>query len=110
MLSSFNKLSNDLRKEKCRETRKCLESFCVQQQNQPQINNVAEDGKNGEAMDVHEDYKNHPYQPPTLTSDQQQQQIEEDLALMAQKRVYSYEYMDSSKNSSPHPKMVFIAH
>ena len=95
MLSSFNKLSSDLRKDKCRETRNCLESFCVQQQNQPQINNVAEDGKNGEAMDVHEDYQNHPYQPPTLTSDQQRQQIEEDLALMAQKRVYSYEYMDS---------------
>ena len=34
-------------------------------------------------MDVHEDYQNHPYQPPTLTSDQQQQQIEEALALMA---------------------------
>ena len=46
-------------------------------------------------MDVHEDYQSHPYQPPALTSDQQQQQIEEDLALMAQKRVYSYEYMDS---------------
>ena len=82
MLFSFNKLSNDLRKGKCRETRKYLESFYVQQQNQPQINNVAEDGKNGEAIDVHEDYQNHPYQPPTLTSDQQQQ-IEEALALMA---------------------------
>ena len=83
MLYSFNRISNVLRKDKCRETRKCLESFCVQEQNQPQINNVAEDGNNGEAMDVHEDYQNHPYQPPTLTSDQQQQQIEEALALMA---------------------------
>ena len=45
-------------------------------------------------MHVHEDYRNHPYQPPTLTSGQQQQ-IEEDLALITQKGVYPYEYMDS---------------
>ena len=45
-------------------------------------------------MHVHKDYRNHPYQSPTLMSDQQQQ-IEEDLALMTRKEVYSYEYMDS---------------
>ena len=45
-------------------------------------------------MHVHEDYWNHPYQPPTLSPDQQQQ-IEEDLALMTRKGVYPYEYMDS---------------
>ena len=45
-------------------------------------NNVIEGGKEGEAMHTHEDYRNHPYQPPALTPDQQQQ-IEEDLPLMA---------------------------
>ena len=35
----------------------------------------------GEAMHVHEDYRNHPYRSPTLMSDQKQQ-TEEDLALM----------------------------
>ena len=45
-------------------------------------------------MHVHEDYRNQPFHPPTLTSDQKQQ-IEEDLSLMTQKGVYSYEYMDS---------------
>ena len=45
-------------------------------------------------MHVHEDYQNSPYQSTTLTPDQQQQ-IEEDLVLMTQKGVYSYEYMDS---------------
>ena len=44
-------------------------------------------------MHVHEDYGNHPYRPSTITSDQQQQ-IEEDLALMTQKRVYRNEYRD----------------
>ena len=71
-----------------------LESFYVKQQNHPQINNMIEDWEEGEAMRVHEDYWNHPYQPSTLTRDQQQQ-IEEDLALMTRKGVYSYEYMDS---------------
>ena len=51
---------------------------------------MTEAGEEGEAMQVHEDYWNWPYQLPTLTLDQQ-----EDLALMAQKRVYAYEYMDS---------------
>ena len=45
-------------------------------------------------MHVHEDYQNYPYQPQTLTSDQQQQ-IEEDLSLMTRKGVYPYEYMNS---------------
>lgn len=43
---------------------------------------------------IHEDYRNQPYQPPTLTPDQQEQ-IEEDLVLMTQKGVYPYEYMNS---------------
>ena len=55
---------------------------------------MTEGGEEGEAMYIHEDYQNHCYQPPTLTPDQQQQ-IEEDLALMTQKGVYPYEYMDS---------------
>ena len=79
MPSSFDKLSSNLSKDQFRETRKYLESFYVQQPNQPQTNNVTKDGEKGEAMHAHEDYRNHPYQPPTLTSDQQQQ-IEEDLA------------------------------
>ena len=48
----------------------------------------------GETLHLHEDYWNHPYQPPTLTTDQQQQ-IEEDFALMTWKGVYPYEYMDT---------------
>ena len=48
----------------------------------------------GEVMHFYEDHQNHPYQQQTLTSDQQQQ-IEEDLALMTRKGVYPYEYIDS---------------
>ena len=55
---------------------------------------MTEGGEEGEAMYIHEDYQNQCYQLPTLTPDQQQQ-IEEDLALMTQKGVYPYEYMDS---------------
>ena len=55
---------------------------------------MTEGGEEGEAMHIHEDYQNHPYQLPTVTSDQQQQ-IKEDLTLMTQKGVYPYEYMDS---------------
>ena len=47
---------------------------------------MTEGGEEDEAMHGHEDYRNHPYQPPTLTSDQQQQ-IEEDLTLMTRKGV-----------------------
>ena len=47
-------------------------------------------------MHIHENYRIYPYQLPTYKSDQQQQ-IEEDLALMTQNRVYLYEYMDSSE-------------
>ena len=94
MLSSLDKLSSDLSKDQFRETKKHLKSFYVQQPNQTQTKNVTEGGEQDEAMHVHEDYRNHPYQPPTLTSDQQQQ-IEEDLALMTRKGVYPYEYMDS---------------
>ena len=94
MLSSLSKLSSNLNKDQLRETRKSLESFHVQQLNQPQTNNVTESEEEGKAMHVQEDYQNHPYQPPTLTSDQEQQ-IKEDLALMIQKAVYLYGYMDS---------------
>ena len=86
MLSFLDKLSRNLCKDQFRETRKYLESFYVKQPTQPQTNNVAEGGEEGEAMQVHEDYRNHHYQPTTLTSDQQQQ-IEEELSLMTQKGV-----------------------
>ena len=94
MLSSLDKLSSNLSKDQFRATRKYLESFYVEQRNQLQTNNVKVDGEEGEAMHADEDYQNYSYQLPTLTSDQQQQ-IEEDLALMTRKGVYSYEYMDS---------------
>ena len=55
---------------------------------------MAEGGEEGAAMHIHEEFQNHPSQPPTLTPDQQQQ-IEEDLALMTQKLVCPCEYMDS---------------
>ena len=55
---------------------------------------MTEGREEGEVMHIYEDYQNHPYQPLTVTSDQQQQ-IEEDLALMTQKGVYPYEYIDS---------------
>ena len=91
MLSNLDKLSS---KDQFRETREYLESFYVQQPNRPQTNTMAEGGEGGEAMDVHEDYRNHSYQPPTLMPNQQQQ-IKEDLALMTRKRVCPYQYMDS---------------
>ena len=94
MLSSLDRLSSNLSKDQFRETRKYLESFYAQQSNQPQTNNVTESGEEREAMHIHEDYQNRPYQLPTLTPDQQQQ-IEEDLALMTQRGVYPYKYMDS---------------
>ena len=94
MLSSLDKLSSNLSKVQFRETRRYLESFYVEQRNETQANNVIEGREEGEAMYIHKDYRNHPYQPPTLTSDQQQQ-IEEDLALVTRKGVYPYEYMDS---------------
>ena len=87
MLSSLDKLSSNLSKDQCKETRKYSELFYVEQRNQTQTNNVTEGGVEGEAMHIHEDCRNHPYQLPTLASDQQQQ-IEEDLALMTWKGVY----------------------
>ena len=93
MLSSLDKLSSNLSKDQFRKTRKYLESFYIQQPNQTQTNKVTEGGEEGEAMHVHEDYQNHPYQLPTLTSDQQQQ-IEEDLAVYGVKGVYAYEFME----------------
>ena len=81
MLSSLDKLPNNLSKDHFRENRKCLGSFCIQQPNQPQTNNVTEGGEEGEAMHVYEDYQNYRYKLPIVTSDQQQQ-MEEDLVLM----------------------------
>ena len=78
-LSSLDKLSTNLSKDQFRETRKYLQSLYVQQPNQPQTNNMTEGGEEGEAMHVHEDYQNYPYQLQTLTSDHQQQ-IEERLS------------------------------
>ena len=94
MLSSLDKLSSNLGKDKFRKTRKRLESFHIQLPNQPQINDVTEVGKEGKVMDIYEGYQNHPYQPPILMPDQQQQ-IEKDLALMTRKEVYPYKYVDS---------------
>ena len=87
MLSSLDKLSSNLSKDQFKESRKYLELFYVEQRNQTQTNNVIEGGEEGEAMHIHEDCRNHPYQLPTLASDQEQQ-IEEDLALMTWKGVY----------------------
>ena len=96
MPSSLDKLSGNMSKFQFRETRKDLNSFYIQQPNQPQTNNVTKGGEKEEAMHAHEGYKNRPYQPPTLMPDQQQQ-IEKDFALMTSKWVYQYEYMDSFK-------------
>ena len=72
---------------------------------------MIESGEEGAAMHVHEDYESRPYQPLTLTSDQQQQ-FEEDLVLITWKGVYPYEYMDSferfQKPQLP-PKDVFYS-
>ena len=112
MLSSLDKLSSNLNKEQFRETRKYLELFYIEQPNHPQTNNVTEGGEEGEAIHIHEDYWNYPYQPPALTPDEQQQ-IEEDLTLMTQKE---FTYMNiwiplnDSNNHSYHPKTSFIAH
>ena len=55
---------------------------------------MTEGEEEAEAMHVHEDYQNDPYQPPTPTPNQQQQ-TEKDLALMTLKVVYPYKSMDS---------------
>ena len=52
---------------------------------------MIEGKEEGEFMQVHQDYRNHSYQPPRLTPDQQ----EKDFTLMTQKIVYQNEYMDS---------------
>ena len=72
MLFSLDKLSSNLNKDRLTETRKYLESFYFEQRNDPQTYNVIEGREEGEVMQVHEDYWNHPYQLPTLTPDQQQ--------------------------------------
>ena len=63
--SSLDKLTSNLSKDQFRKTRKYLESFYVQQPNQPQTSNVTGGEKEVETMHVHEDYRN---QPPVLTS------------------------------------------
>ena len=67
MLSSLCKTPNNLSKDHFRETRKCLGSLCIQQPNQPQIDNVTKDGEEGEAMHVNEDYQNYRYKLPIVT-------------------------------------------
>ena len=47
-------------------------------------------------MHVHEDYQDHPYHLPTLTPDQQEQ-IEEDLALITRLGAYPHGYIDYSE-------------
>ena len=69
MLSSVDKLSNNLSKNQFKETRKYLELFYVEQRNHPQTNNVTEGGEEGEAMHVHKDYQNYPCQLLTFTPD-----------------------------------------
>ena len=56
MLSSLDKFSSNLNKDKFRKTRKYLESLYVQQPNQAQTNNVIEGGEEGKAMHAHADY------------------------------------------------------
>ena len=73
MLSSLEKLSNNLNKEQFRESRENLDWFCIEQRNHPQTNNVTESGEEDQSMHVHEDYQNHPYHLPALTLDQQKQ-------------------------------------
>ena len=53
MLSSFYKLSSNLRKDQFRETRKYLESFYAQQPNQTKSNNMTEDGEECQDMHLH---------------------------------------------------------
>ena len=114
MLSSLDKLSSNLSQDQFRGTRKYLESFYVQQPNQLQTNIMTKGGEEGEAMYDYEDYQNHPYQLPTLSSDQQQQQIEEDLALMIKKKEFNnmniWTPLNNSKNHNYHPKTPSIAH
>ena len=104
------KIIQQLSKDQFRETRKYLESIYVQQPNQPQTNNVKEGGEESEAMHVHEDYQNHPYQSPTLMADLRQQ-TKDDSALMAWKGVYPYEYMESfvrfQELKSPHKDVFY---
>ena len=61
MFSSLDKLCSNMSKFQFRETRKYLQSFYVQQPNQPQTNNVTEGGEEEEAMHTHEGYQNHLY-------------------------------------------------
>ena len=57
MLSSLDKLFSNLSKDQFRQAWKHLQSFYIQQPNQPQTN-MTEGGQEGEAMHVHEVYWN----------------------------------------------------
>ena len=135
MLSSLDKLSRNLNKDQFKENRKYLESFCVEQRNHPQTNNVTEGGEEDESMHVHEDYLAirhpyhlpptltihhpyylppiwHPYHPPTLTSDQQQQ-LKKTWHWWHEKEFTHMNIrtpLNDFKNHSYHPKMSFIVH
>ena len=57
MLSSLNKLFSNFSKDQFKETRKHLESFYVQQPNQPQTNNMTVGGEESKGIHAHEGYK-----------------------------------------------------
>ena len=54
MLSSLNKLFSNFSKDQFKETRKHLESFYVQQPNQPQTNNMTVGGEESKGIHAHE--------------------------------------------------------
>ena len=56
MLSSLNKLFSNFSKDQFKETRKHLESFYVQQPNQPQTNNMTVGGEESKGIHAHEGY------------------------------------------------------
>ena len=86
MLSSLDELFTNLSNDQFKETKKYLELFYIQQPSQSQSNTATEVDKRVKSMQV----QNCPYQLPTLTL-YQQQQIEEDLALITREGVYPYE-------------------
>ena len=105
------KFSSDLIKDQFRESRKYLEPFYTWQPNQLQTNNVTKGGEEGEAMHVHDDYQNHPYQPSAPTSDQQQQ-IKETWHWWRKKEFTNMNIwtpLNDLKNHSYHPKTASIA-
>ena len=96
MLCSLGILSSNLSKDLLRESRNYLGWFYAKQPNQLQANNAAEGGAESKVMDVHEEYRNYPYQPPTLTADQQQQITNRRrLGVDDTNKSYPYEYINS---------------